>query len=146
MRDRGLILAGLAVFLGVITFPAWYDLAKGQGAAPPQLKLPEGEKECVAPVAYMKTSHMKLLKDWRDQAVRRNIRSHTYNGRVFSINLTGTCLEQCHTDKAAFCDRCHAYSGVQGPYCWDCHVDPLLLRPAPKGGDAVPTGGPDDRR
>jgi len=146
MRDRGLILAGLAVFLGASTFPAWYDLATGQGAARPALKLPEVEKECVAPVAYMKTSHMVLLSDWRDQAVRRNIRSHTYSGRTFSINLTGTCLQQCHTDKAAFCDRCHAYCGVQGPYCWDCHVDPQLLRRTPGESVALPTGGPDDGR
>ena len=27
-------------------------------------------------------------------------------------------------NKAGFCDRCHDYSGVSGPYCWNCHSDP----------------------
>ncbi len=129
MRDRGVILAGMAVFLGVATLPIWHNLARGKDPAMPQLKLPAQEKECVAPVPYMKTSHMKLLNAWRDQAIRSGIRTYTsYNGRTFKISLTATCLEQCHEDKAAFCDRCHSYSGVRTPYCWDCHVDTLRAR------------------
>lgn len=127
MRDKGLILTGLVVFLGVITFPVWYNIAGGRTSAPPDLKLPAEAKECVAPVSYMKTSHMALLMTWRDEVVRNNVRTfRADNGKTYTISLTGTCLEQCHTSKAEFCDRCHNYNGVQTPYCWDCHVDPEL--------------------
>ncbi len=74
----------------------------------------------------MRNSHMQLLLQWREDFVRRNIREYTAmeDGKRYEIGLTGTCLEQCHTNKAEFCDRCHAYAGVEGPYCMDCHIDP----------------------
>jgi hypothetical protein len=144
MRDRGLIVAGLLLFLGVVLSPVWYNLAAGKTAKGPALKLPAEAKECVAPVEYMKTSHMKLLNDWRDQVVRRNIRTYrAYNGKTYAISLTGTCLQQCHTDKAQFCDRCHAYNGVRNPYCWDCHVDPQLVSGGIGQANADQTGGQD---
>lgn len=125
MRDRSLIYAGLFLFLVLITFPFSYNLAAGKNSKGPELKLPEREKQCVAPVDYMKSSHMQLLINWREDSVRRNIRTYTaFDGRQYTIGLTGTCLEQCHTNKADFCDRCHGYVGVQGPYCMDCHIDP----------------------
>ncbi len=138
MRDRGVILAGMAVFLGVATFPIWHNLAGGRDPAMPQLKLPAHERECVAPIPYMKTAHMKLLNEWRDQAIRSGRRSYTaFDGRTFKISLTGTCLEQCHDDKAAFCDRCHTYNGVRTPYCWDCHLDPRQVQ-QPSNPDSTP--------
>ena len=47
-----------------------------------------------------------------------------FNGKVYEKSLTGTCLG-CH-NKAEFCDRCHAYSGVSSPYCWNCHSEPAI--------------------
>ncbi|MBI3015261.1 MAG: sulfate reduction electron transfer complex DsrMKJOP subunit DsrJ [Candidatus Tectomicrobia bacterium] len=126
MRDRGLILGGLALFLGLITFPLWYNLAAGTTAKGPDPKRPVQEKNCVEPVAVMRASHMDLLVDWRDQVVRRSEREFTaFDGRTYSMNLTQTCMK-CHTSKEEFCDRCHNYAGVK-PYCWDCHIDPKLL-------------------
>ncbi len=142
MRDRVWIAAGLVLFVGLVTFPFWHYLADGQ-ALPPDLKLslPASEKECVAPIAVMKSSHAKLLGEWRDLVVRQNIRTYTaYNGRILNISLTGTCLQQCHADKAAFCDRCHDYSGIPGLYCWDCHVDPKSVRQAAATSSAAGTG------
>jgi hypothetical protein len=125
MRDRSLIYIGLFLFLGVITLPFTYNLAAGKTAHPPDLKLPEHEKQCVAPVEYMKSSHMQLLLDWRESAVRRNLREYTaFDGKTYRIGLTGTCLERCHTNKEDFCNRCHNYMGVQEPYCMNCHIDP----------------------
>ena len=125
MRDRSLIYGGLLIFLAIITFPFTYNLATGKTAASPELKLPEREKQCVAPVDYMRSSHMQLLMDWREKSVRENLRTYTaFDGRSYDISLTGTCLTQCHKTKAEFCDRCHTYEGVQGPYCMDCHIDP----------------------
>lgn len=125
MRDQSLIYIGLFVFLAVITLPFTYDLAAGRTSQPPDLTLPKNEKQCVEPVDYMKSSHMQLLLDWRDNYVRKDIRVYTASdGRSFNIGLTGTCLQQCHTNKAEFCDRCHNFAGAQNPYCMDCHVDP----------------------
>jgi [DsrC]-trisulfide reductase subunit J len=129
MRDRGIIYGGLALFLGLVTFPAWYNVAAGHSAAPPDVKLPSREKQCVAPAGYMRTSHMALLIAWREDVVRRNARSFTaFNGKTYNKSLTGTCLSGCHSNKAEFCDRCHGYVGVSGgPYCMDCHIDPKLV-------------------
>jgi hypothetical protein len=125
MRDRILIYLGLCLFLGLATFPFTYNQATGQTSKGPDIKLPDYEKQCVAPTAYMKSSHMQLLLDWRENKVRRDVRVyHAFDGRSFSVSLTGTCLAQCHKNKAEFCDRCHSYAGVKGPYCMDCHVDP----------------------
>jgi hypothetical protein len=128
MRDQGIIYAGLVAFLGLVTFPAWYNLAAGHTAQPPAIQLPAREKQCVAPTAYMRTSHMDLLINWREEVVRRHVRSFTaFDGKTYNMSLSGTCLSGCHTNKAEFCDRCHGYVGVSGPYCMNCHLDPRLV-------------------
>jgi len=131
MRDQGIIYAGLVLFLGVITLPITYNLAAGNTSRPPEVKLPVNSKQCVAPVEYMRVSHMRLLLNWRESVVRNGVRTYrTLDGRTFDMSLTRTCLEQCHTNKAEFCDRCHNYMAVKGPYCMDCHVDPKLAATA----------------
>lgn len=131
MRDKGLIVIALLVFLGIMTFPIWYNLASGPAAEAPELQMPANATECVAPTATMRATHMDMLLDWRDEVVRNNVREFTaFNGKTYTMSLTGTCLKQCHTSKADFCDRCHNYSGVSTPYCWDCHVDPEEFRAA----------------
>lgn len=125
MREKVFIYAGLLIFLVLITFPFTYNLVAGNSSSAPELELPEQEEECVAQTDYMKSSHMKLLVTWRDDSVRNNIRSYTsFNGKAYDISFTDTCLTQCHTSKADFCDRCHEYVGVEGPFCMDCHIDP----------------------
>jgi hypothetical protein len=127
MRDRGIIIGGLALFLALVTFPVWYNLAAGTTSRAPKLTRPVGEKNCVAPPATMRTSHMDLLMSWRDQVVRQHVRSVTaFDGRTYTASLTHTCLK-CHTNKAEFCDRCHTYAGV-APSCWTCHIE---LKQAP---------------
>jgi hypothetical protein len=125
VSDRPTILAGLAVFLAAASFPFWYNAATARTSAGPALELPPG-KQCVAPVDYMKAYHMRLLDSWRDQAVRTGVRQYTSpSGKTYDISLTGTCLGQCHQDRAKFCDRCHSYMGVQAAYCWSCHNSPV---------------------
>ena len=128
MRDRGVIYSGLLIFLGLITFPVWHDLAAGTTSRGPEPILPAQEKQCVAALSYMRTSHMHLLMDWRDAVVRHNVHSFkAFNGKTYTMSLTGTCLSAgCHANKADFCDRCHNYAAVS-VYCWDCHVDPKLV-------------------
>jgi hypothetical protein len=124
MRDRLLIFAGLLAFIGLFTFPIWHAATAKTTAKGPELQLPIGQSHCVAPRNYMRTSHMKLLMSWRDGLVRHQQREFTaYDGQVYRVSLTNTCLGQCHQiqSKAEFCDRCHAYAAVAKPYCWDCH-------------------------
>jgi hypothetical protein len=124
MRDRGTIVAALVVFLALVTFPIWYNLATGGKAAPPGHEPPHEGGRCVADTAYMRTHHMELLMDWRDEAVRANDRIHTTSdGRHYDKSLSGTCLS-CHVNKEGFCDKCHDYVAVT-LYCWDCHVEPM---------------------
>jgi hypothetical protein len=125
MRDKVWIITGLLLFLGLITYPVWHNLSAHSTSKGPDLVLPVRAKECVAPLSYMRSSHMELLLSWQDEVVRQG--QHTYtavDGKVYNMSLSGTCL-RCH-NKKEFCDRCHSYAGVSTPYCWDCHVDPAL--------------------
>jgi hypothetical protein len=126
MRDQYLIVAGLVVFVGLLTTPLWYDRPAGVTPGGPNPVLPKEERQCVEATSYMRASHMTLLLDWRDRVVRRGERIYTAtDGKTYTMSLTKTCLN-CHASKAEFCDRCHEYSGVTPP-CWDCHVDPHNL-------------------
>jgi len=123
MYDAGKIVPGLVVFLGLATFPVWYNVASGGEARAPEIEKPANSTQCVADAAYMRREHMQVLNAWRDEAVRNADRVFVAaDGRRFNKSLTGTCLG-CHQQKAAHCDRCHDYLSVT-PYCWDCHVDP----------------------
>ncbi|MEW5701773.1 MAG: sulfate reduction electron transfer complex DsrMKJOP subunit DsrJ [Candidatus Zixiibacteriota bacterium] len=128
MYDTGKIIAGLLVFLLVITLPFWYNLATGKAGYTPELERPTDARECVRDSAYMAAHHMDLLNVWRDQVVRQGARFETgSDGQRRERSLTRTCLG-CHASKERFCDRCHSYMGVQ-PYCWDCHIAPEEPRP-----------------
>jgi hypothetical protein len=126
MREKIGILAVLIALIGLLTFPFWRSVGERRALQPPDLVLPRYEKNCVMPVEYMRSSHMQLLLDWRDQVVRHDQDTfHAFDGKVYRKSLTGICLG-CH-NKEQFCDRCHTYMGVRTPYCWNCHVDPARL-------------------
>ncbi|MEE8398341.1 MAG: sulfate reduction electron transfer complex DsrMKJOP subunit DsrJ [Desulfobacterales bacterium] len=124
MNDKYKIYTGLFIFIAMVTFPFWYNL--GKAAPVPEIKLSEKAKAagaCVRPVAYMKTQHMTLLDAWRDSVVRDGKRAYVNgSGKEFRMSLTDTCLG-CHSERAAFCDRCHNYVSVKLD-CWNCHIDP----------------------
>src|ERR1035441_8071662 len=94
MSERAIIALGIALFLAGVCFPFWRN-----AAAPPRplvLPLPAGERQCVAPVAYMRASHGDLLLEWRDRVVRSGERVFTApDGRVRELSLVRTCLD-CH--------------------------------------------------
>src|ERR1035437_9013017 len=128
MRERALIAGGGALFLILFTYPLGHAAALGTEAKQPKLQLPTQSKECVAPLPYMRAAHMQLLIEWRENVVRQGVRQiHATNGKSYEASLTKTCLGECHTNKAEFCDRCHTYTGVSTPYCWDCHNKPQLV-------------------
>jgi len=123
MYDKGKIIPGLIVFLGLMLFPIWYN--RGDAGVAPVPEKAVGATECVQPAQYMRTTHMQLLNNWRDDVVR-------YNGNRFATTEHGTQYERslqkgcmkCHASKKKFCDKCHEYAAVKGPYCWDCHIAP----------------------
>ena len=122
--DKGKVIAGLIIFVVMVTFPFWYN--HGKAAPAPEPKLSEkakAAKECVRPKEFMKAEHMQVLDVWRDTVVRGAQRTYeNESGKEYTMSLTNTCLD-CHTEKTEFCDKCHNYASVS-PYCWDCHIDP----------------------
>lgn len=119
MFDAGKILVGLAAFGAAATAPVWYGVGRGTGA-PPELQRPADAQRCVEPIPFMRARHMELLDGWRDAVVRDGARVYVASdGQRWNMSLTGTCL-RCHDAQDRFCDRCHAYAGVEA-YCWDCH-------------------------
>ena len=121
MYDSGKIIAGIVIFLALITLPFWWQA--GKAAAVPDPKLPTEEQFCVEPKEQMRYQHMQILNEWRDSVVRVGDRIYVAdNGTRFNMSLVDGCM-RCHNDKAKFCDQCHNYLQVN-PYCWDCHVAP----------------------
>jgi hypothetical protein len=123
LKDKKVIIIGLLIFLAIITFPIWYNIAGGKATYKPELVYVTDAKQCVAPTDYMTASHMNLLNEWRDEVVRHGNRVYVaFNGKKYSKSLSQTCMD-CHSNKSEFCDRCHNYMGVD-PYCWECHIEP----------------------
>lgn len=134
MYDKGKIVAGLIIFVALMTLPFWFHAAVGAPGAMPELARPTQPwaKDCVLPAAEMREQHMDLLNTWRDEYVREGsllvqgpsgqVRTWADTGKPMMKSLSNTCI-RCHSDSANFCDKCHAYAGVK-PYCWDCHVLP----------------------
>ena len=128
MGDKGKIIFGLSIFVILITFPFWSQVAAGDG--PPdliraELEYPDSSKAtaCVEDTTFMRANHMDLLNQWRDDLVRDGDPEYTSSsGETYLKSLTKTCLD-CHEDKDAFCTRCHDYVDVQ-PTCWACHTTP----------------------
>ena len=127
MYDAEKVIVGIIVFLVLITFPVWYNVASGKGAAAPELKIGTTETECVESTEFMKASHMQLLDSWRNSVVRDGNRLYaSEKGKQFEMSLSRTCLN-CHSEKENFCDRCHSYASVS-PNCWACHVNPKEIQ------------------
>lgn len=123
MYDGGKIIAGLIVFLMLVTFPIWYNAVSGNPNIPPDPKIVTEAKQCVRDTQYMKTMHMNLLNEWRDLVVRGGERYFDApDGNRYEMSLSNTCMN-CHSNKSEFCDQCHNYLDVN-PYCWDCHIEP----------------------
>jgi hypothetical protein len=125
------IIAGILIFVILITLPFWYG--KGKTLLQPALSLGTPaiaqlkDKRCVEDTAFMRANHMKLLVTWREGAVREGNRHYSAtDGRIFEAKLSGTCLK-CHSNKQQFCDRCHNYVGAK-PNCFSCHIIPAEVR------------------
>ncbi|MBT8334442.1 MAG: sulfate reduction electron transfer complex DsrMKJOP subunit DsrJ [Desulfobacterales bacterium] len=122
MYNKGMVIAGLIIFVLLVTFPIWFNRLDAGPMPKPELP-PGGEKECVAPAAVMRDTHMQLLNEWRDDVTRNSNREViVVAGKEYGKGLQLACM-QCHSNKEKFCDSCHEYAAVQ-PTCWDCHISP----------------------
>jgi len=96
----------------------------------PFLEIPDG-KTCVKDAAYMRSHHMDLLKEARDEVVRE--------GKEGRVEFDGRQLEEgevvsdgrhdprgcrhCHKSRERFCNRCHDKVNLN-PDCFRCHHYP----------------------
>ena len=123
MYDSGKVIAGIIIFLLLMTLPILYNITVGNADYRVDPVKPAGKETCVKNTEWMKSWHMDLLNDWRDEVVRGGNRVHVGDdGHKYNKSLTNTCLD-CHDKKSQFCDKCHDYAGVN-VYCWDCHLIP----------------------
>jgi len=121
MYDGKYIIPGLIIFVALMTFPIWKNM--GNAGPVPKPEKPKGVTKCIEPAQFMRTSHMKVLDDWRDQVLREGERKPIeVEGIEYDRSLMNGCMK-CHTEKKKFCDECHTYTSVK-PYCWDCHFLP----------------------
>jgi len=69
VSDRPLILAGLTLFVGLVTTPIWHGaLDRKTALTAPPIKLPAQEKQCVAPLA---TCAARTCGCWKIGGTRR---------------------------------------------------------------------------
>ena len=127
MYDKKLIIPGLVIFVWLMTLPFWYNAGRASDPPEPKIDTPViqqlAEKKCIEEKELMKTSHMQLLNEWRDEVVRERKRVEvTAGGKTYEMSLQNECMK-CHSNKTEFCDKCHNYAAVT-PYCWDCHIEP----------------------
>ncbi len=121
MYDAGKILGLLVIFVLFVTTPFWSNF--GKAAPKPEPKLPKEYTKCVEPKAFIRAEHMQLLRLWRYDVVRKNMRVYINSeGKPINMSLQNECMK-CHNSKKEFCDACHNYMAVH-PYCWNCHIPP----------------------
>jgi hypothetical protein len=129
--DGRKIIPGLLLFVGLVTYPIWYNTVSGKGTYAPKLEIPKDKKECIEPKNIIRVHHKEILEDWRTSVVRNGMRVYqTSHQKKYTMSLNRTCME-CHKDKTKFCDQCHTYMGVTNK-CWDCHLYPQELEKGAK--------------
>lgn len=124
MSAKTRIFLFIAAFCVLLAIPFAANAAMQHDEFQVSLDTPEinalADRQCVEPVEYMRSSHMQMLNEWRDDVLRRGDTQYmSSTGQVYEKSLDDTCLA-CHSNKEEFCDACHAYENVD-PYCWDCH-------------------------
>lgn len=117
------VIIGIVIFVAIFSSPFWMSWI-GQNYTKTGVTLPASEKTCIEDTEFMRAQHMRLLDEWRDQALRQENRVYVsaLNGKKWVISLQNTCMK-CHTNYTEFCEKCHVANSVY-PYCWTCHIIP----------------------
>lgn len=123
MYNAKAVIIGMIIFVAVFSSPFWISWI-GQDYTKTGVVFPEGETACIENTEFMRANHMRLLDEWRDQALREENREYVsaLDGRKWVISLQNTCMK-CHNNYAQFCEKCHVANSVY-PYCWTCHIIP----------------------
>ena len=123
MYNAKAVIIGIVIFVAIFSSPFWTSWI-GQDYTKTGVVLPAGEKQCIEDTEFMRAQHMRLLDEWRDQALRAENRVYesALNGKKWVISLQNTCLK-CHSNYTEFCEKCHVANSVY-PYCWTCHIIP----------------------
>lgn len=123
MYNAKAVIIGMVIFVAIFSSPFWMGWI-GQNYTKTGVTLPTSEKSCIEDTEFMRAQHMRLLDEWRDQALREENRVYVsaLNGKKWVISLQNTCLK-CHTNYTEFCEKCHVANSVY-PYCWTCHIIP----------------------
>ncbi|GFH63203.1 MAG: Hdr-like menaquinol oxidoreductase, membrane bound triheme cytochrome c subunit DsrJ [Candidatus Desulfovibrio kirbyi] len=125
MYNAKAVIFGILIFVGLCASPFWASFI-GRDYKSTDIVLPKNEKNCIEDADFMRSQHMRLLNEWRDEALRNENRVYTaLDGKKWVISLQNTCLK-CHNSYEDFCQKCHVANSVY-PYCWTCHI-------IPKGG------------
>ena len=121
MGNKKLLMIGIIIFVIFLIFPILYN--SGSAGTLPNPEKPKDYKECVKDKQFMRTSHMVLINQWRDEVLREGNREKiVVLEKKYDKSLMNGCM-LCHNNKKKFCDECHVYASV-APYCWDCHFVP----------------------
>lgn len=123
MYNAKVVTIGIIILLLVFSSPFWASWI-GMDYKSSGVVLPQGELSCIESTEFMRANHMRLLDEWRDQALRKEDRCYVsdLDGKRWEISLQNTCMK-CHANYESFCQRCHVANSVH-PYCWTCHVTP----------------------
>ncbi len=123
MYDSGKIIAGLAIFILLITFPIWYNNLGTVSAAPGKdskltedmfqgIRFPNDARHALTS-EEMRATHMNMLKDIHAKVTG-------YNPAKDGLKEQMSCV-MCHGSTAQFCTSCHDYVSVAPVNCADCH-------------------------
>jgi len=118
MYNGGKIIAGLLIFIALVTFPFYTNIGKTIEKPADPTAAPDEMHIGNIPIGQMRGEHMKLLDRWRDEVVRGGQRFVEFDGDQYEKSIQNGCLS-CHS-KQEFCGKCHEFAGVD-PYCWNCH-------------------------
>ena len=123
MYNAKAVAIGIIIFVIVFTSPFWVSWI-GQDYTKTGVVFPPDQTSCIENTEFMRANHMRLLDEWRDQALRDENREYisALNGTRWVISLQNTCMK-CHDNYAEFCEKCHVANSVD-PYCWTCHIIP----------------------
>ena len=91
MYDGKYIIPGLIVFVALTTFPIWKNM--GNAGTAPNPEKPKGVTKCVESAQYMRTSHMKVLDDWRDESLRDGDRVSDFPLTTHHNSLSPSCRQ-----------------------------------------------------
>lgn len=123
MYNARVVTIGIAIFLLLFSSPFWLGWL-GQDYKTTGVVLPNDQAACIENIEFMRSNHMRLLDEWRDQALRKEDRCYisALDGKRWEISLQKTCMK-CHANYSSFCQKCHVANSVY-PYCWTCHIIP----------------------